>query len=667
MTEFVLVEWGGGSGFQPYTPPGRSPAPTAFVAATERMIGYPVVQPEEPLGDPDRYPVWTLLGADVEGHGSHWCFAVQGRGGAFGRSGTCQFLFVPTHNHPAQVWRYAVTLVNPDGRLGLTPVRESPLRAPDPDDLMAPLTALHAGQRRIAVDGDPLDVAEKIAALVAVLPVEETRARVWSTFLLNEPVLDQRPVLAGHWPAALAAESTAAARVRRWLGEVAPVVEPPNGREGQALARLAEWGCTDRLLSDRYRSVPDMRTLVATLARDELDILPEDVPELVRRDPGQLRGDRGRRALRTWAEFHPSSAVPFMATNRIPGDLTGVVFDGLFAAHEAGGNPMSFPPTGPYTAAGWQARLAEAVRTRYPTHSALLAFAEQALFAPGRPMADPADRHAALPWLESVGITEDDLPTSVELVAETLRDDRPISVRQVAFLRGAKDVVGTLRTLVNELGVVRAATAATVIDVIDDGTALRDFVRYAALRGQQLDDVGGWVSDLLKLRPANQLAIVEGAFYRLRDAGQLTPELLALALSEYADQYPKNATTRDLLLEAAERLTPAPPPTLPPTQPPTLGWTAPRVPVDDVSVPVHASQGLARSRYPEAAVRAAQPGGHATLPAPAEPARESWHAVAPGAEVGPADELAPGLRLLIVLSTVVVVLIAVYELFFDRL
>lgn len=653
MNELVLVEWGGGSGFQPYTPPGEVPPPAAFVAATTKMINYPVVQPKESLGDPDRCPVWSLLATFVEGFGTYWCFTVQGRSGAFRRSGTCQFLFAPTQIHPAEVWRYATTLVAPDGRLGPIQVRRQvPFQLPEPDELAAPLAALHAGHPLIAVDGEPLAVAGKIAALLAVLPTAEVHARVWSTFLLSEPVLNEHPVLSGHWPSSLAEKSDSARRVRRWLGEAAPVVEPLGRREEQALGLLAGWGCANELLAPEHQSLPDLPALVAVLVREQLPIPPENVPELIHRDPGRLHSDRGRQALRDWAQDEPKAAVAFLSEKLVPAELVSTVFDSLFAVHEAGGNPMSFPPAS--APARWQMELAEAVRSRFPTVQERLAFAERTLFAPGRPMTEPASRNAALPWLESIGLTMDDFPPSVEIIAKALRLGRPITERQAAFLCDSADPAGMLRAVVRELGDVSVDVAAEIIDVVVDETVRRDFVKAAVWHNQ---DVAGWVNQLIELRPTHQLAVIEGAFESLRKARQLTGDMLAVVLCEYADRLTLGKTGRELLLEAAERLD-APPPRETPSRPSTEAWTGPGTAAHDFSAPVPARQELARPRYPEAHTPEHR---KPVVAVPREPRQEEVP------DAAPENELAPHLRVLLSLSTVLVLLIAVYELFIDRL
>lgn len=560
MNESTIVEWGGsGAGFVLHEPPGRPRPPAAFVSAADKLIKYPVVQPTADLGP---HQAWSLVWTQVEEHGPHWCFAVQGRGGAFGRSGGCQFLFTPARHEPADVWLHGLTMIGPDGRLAPEPVREVPCSPPVPRDLLAPLAALTADTARVPLDGEPLEVAGSVAVLLKVLPRQVVRSRVWSTFLLKPPVLDDYNIASGHWPAELA-DRDSAARTRHWLGESTHLPGPRDDQDAAALRWIAEQASDQVTLGEEYRGLPDMRSFVDRVAREALVPAAHEVPRLLEEAPTRLLTPRAHPAVVRWAHDDPDRAIAHLVADRVPGELVDVVFEGLFARHEEGGNPISFPPADVSRFPRWPELLADAVRRWVPEQRDRVAFVERTLLAPGRPLADPRALAMSLLWLESLGIGADDLPPSVESIAVALGRRGRLAQRQRDYLRSTGDQVGVLRDLVGRLDFVSVAVTAELLDVAGEESTRRGLVRTVLAHNSEHADRGRgsmdtWVADLVDRRPQDQSAVVEGGFGLLREHGLLPDGLLALALSHYADRLDVSEVGRGLLLEAADRVNTAP-------------------------------------------------------------------------------------------------------------
>jgi hypothetical protein len=457
VIEKTFVEWGNpiaGSGFVPFDDPKREPAGKPFRITAEDLLSGPLGQPPPGTAGNDRHPAWSLHQVNVNGVGPHWCFAVQGREGAFGLAGSCQFVFVPIKADPVDVWRECTRLVGPDGRLRYQPHDRTPAAPPEPPSLVEKaMTALARGRRRVAVDADPAAVAATIECLLRVVPIEVVQAYLWTTWLLKHPVVGDLPLVAGRWPDEFR-DTPAAIPVARWLAR--PVAEPNRKlpfRGAEAIAWLTEAALSGRPEAQHYRARShDMIGLLDAVARDDPGLRLDDVPGLVETGSPKLSHGEGRKLTVLWAEKQPEKAIASLVTHRVDGELAAVLMDGLLDAHVRAGsgkNPVFFPPAAePHP--GWHSYLAEALRTRFG-HPDLLEFVRNYLVAAGRPLADRGVRAQWRHWLTLLGVSQmlGIFPVPTESIIEDLTRSGQISSQSKQLLRSATDIEGELNRVID--------------------------------------------------------------------------------------------------------------------------------------------------------------------------------------------------------------------------
>jgi hypothetical protein len=588
VTEHVVVEWGdkSGGGFVPYTDPRRgAPPPRAFVKVAHDLQDDVVHQPPDDARDNDRFPVWGLQQVEVEDHGPQWCFTVQGRGGAFGRAGSCQFLFAPAADNPAEVWAYGATLVGADGRLGLDP-RPVTLPVVAAESLVGPLTALAQRRRRIALPGDPTEVAWMILHLISALPDAVVAEHIWMTFPLNIPILDQRPTVTGRWPAEQS-DNLNARQVARWL-EPDPAEEPDPlpPRADEAIRWLART-VTTRRLDAGYRAHPSVRALLETIIASELDITEADIGRLVHAQDRRLLDHPD--LVRRWAGQQPNAAIGELL--RLPPSwLEDELLEGLLEAHrhvEPGQNPAKFPPAG--ATRGWHERFADLLRARYPERNGLLQFVREHVTAPGKPLGTPelVLRHRG--WLERLGIPPNDpstgiFPVPVKEIAAELAQTGRISATHRDFLHAAPDRIGALRKVVERLPEVTADRAAVLMTVPHKEDGMRQVLELVLDHNPHRDEQAAtWLAEVMQRATSDRVrgAVVAAgeAYLGKFQAGPLPAAFLSCVLQFWSDGEGDPASAR-LLRDAAARLKP------PPSATTTTRWSEPVSLHDDGWSPV---------------------------------------------------------------------------------
>ena len=567
MTEFVLVEYGDleGGGFVPHVTEGSPAPPAAFASAAAKLVGGNVPQPPEPVDDGRHHPMWSLRQVDVEGV-AHWCFAVQGRGGAFGQAGMCQFLFAGADFPPHRLWSGASLLVRSDGRLEHPAVGEpaGTWQRPVSDDAVAAgLRGLFAGETKIVLPGSALGVAATIGALLAVLPPAVAARHVWSTYLVRRPVQDQRPIVTGRWPEVLPGGNVG---LRSWLDrtpgrEGSPVGHPQAGAVVDWLADLAAQGLA---LPADYAAQPDLEALSALIAARQLDFERPDVPRLLDAGDDRLTFGRGRELLTEWAAASPREAITRLVRG-LPEAHEQVVFDSVLDVHrfaDPGENPALFPPAASVVP-GWDVKLAGLLRARLDRHELVVEFVRDYVIAPGRPLHERFHAHES--WLNQLGVPPNDpasgiygVPTA-RIVAE-IRDTKTLGADSRAFLAAAPDPVGEVRRVLDGLASVPPKVAAEFVELGGDERDVTDLIGYALDLGyagggstwaeKWLIDVHGLVE--AKRRPA---VLSAGLTHVTRLDRELPLPLLVLALRTEADGLdPAAAVWRKVYVEAAARL-----------------------------------------------------------------------------------------------------------------
>jgi len=569
VTEHVVVEWGdkSGGGFVPYTDPRRgAPPPRAFVKVAHDLQDDVVHQPPDDARDNDRFPVWGLQQVEVEDHGPQWCFTVQGRGGAFGRAGSCQFLFAPADDNPAEVWAYGATLVGADGRLGLAP-RPVTLPSVPADSLVGPLTALAQRRRRIALTGAPTEVAWVILHLISALPDAVVAEHIWMTFPLNIPILDQRPSVTGQWPAEQS-DNLNARQVARWLEpDPAEQPDPLPPRADEAIRWLART-VTTRRLDAGYRAHPSVRALLETIIADELDITEADVGRLVHAHDRRLRDGLNPELVRRWAGQQPNAAISELL-RAAPSWLADELLEGLLEAQrhaEPGQNPAKFPPAN--ATRGWHERLAELLRARYPERNGLLQFVREHVTAPGRPLGTPELVLQHRGWLERLGIAPNDpstgiFPVPVKEIAAELAQAGRISAAHRDFLHAAPDQIGALRKVVERLPEVAADRAAVLMTVPHKEDGMRQVLELVLDHNPHRDErAATWLAEVMQRATSERVrsaVVTAGEAYLGRfQAGPLPAAFLSCVLQFWSDGEGDPASAR-LLRDAASRLKPTAP------------------------------------------------------------------------------------------------------------
>ncbi|MFD4676137.1 hypothetical protein ACFWNN_40875 [Lentzea sp. NPDC058450] len=351
MNEFVLVEYGdrkNGGGFIPYVDERWPAPPPAFVSAAENLVrGNVPPPPEKTVYDGHHHPMWSLRLVDVEGE-PHWCFAVQGCGGAFGRSATCQFLFVSADFPPHLLWSRASACVRPDGLLahpdvvGIAHMPRPPVSA---HAVLVGLRGLFSGDSRIVLPGSAVDVAALIGALLAVLPLVVVARHVWSTYLVRRPVRDPRSIVTGRWPQELPGANPA---LQHWM-ERAPDRAYPPVRHPQA-DEVVDWlvglAVNGNELPPSYVTQPDVEALSELVAVQQLDFDRTDVPRLLDAGDDRLTFGRGRALLAEWVADSPVQAITRLVRG-LDEAHEHAVFDTVLDVHQRaapGANLALFPP-----------------------------------------------------------------------------------------------------------------------------------------------------------------------------------------------------------------------------------------------------------------------------------------------------------------------------------
>ncbi|GLZ40797.1 hypothetical protein [Actinokineospora sp. NBRC 105648] len=685
MSGWTIVEWGVGSGFALSEPTEGPRPPAQFVRAAESLTAFPVVQPPAGTGDHTRFPVWCLVYTEVEEFGPHWCFSVQGRDGTFARAGSCQFLFAPASVHPYTVWLEGVERVGPNGKLAHARVCEVPFDAPAPARVADLLAAIDENRHHVPVDGAPLEVAALITSLLGRVPAAVARSRIWATYLLKPAVLDDYPVLSGHWPAETAANH--GARVRQWLGEATP------GRaRDESDARAFDWlarAQPDQLVA--YHGLPDLRALLDVVIREELGVRPQDVPRLFTADPDRLRTAKGSAAVLEWAQGEPVRAIAYLVPPRLPADLAEVVFAGVLRAHRAAGpgeNPAWFPPADAGQFPDWHRHLADFLIRALPDRRDRIALVKDTLLAPGRPLSDVDAVYRSGAWLASIGVSPQDPtvgifpPSPAAIAAALAAPGGTISAAHRAFLRDSPDPVETLGLVAQRIGYITPPVADQFLDVVGEqarpgllATVLRHNARYPDV------PVERWVIQLGERRPHDEFTVVEGAYPILLDLGLLSDQLLSRAMAVYADQPGDSEARRRLMREAGERFQRATaggrPVTVP--VPRTQQWQEEHsAPADfgptgpdpgltgfDTAPQVHSGH-LTDRRRPD---RHFEHGDFRDGDDRRDHGerRQRVESARPGGEPESNEELPPALRLLLIVGVLAVVAFAVYHLFLARL
>ncbi|GAA3883087.1 hypothetical protein GCM10022243_54630 [Saccharothrix violaceirubra] len=570
MTEFVLVEYGDleGGGFVPYVAEGRPAPPAPYTAVATKLLTN-VPQPPEPADDGFRYPMWSLRRVDVDGE-PHWCFAVQGRGGAFGQAGMCQFLFAPAAFNPATLWYGAVRLVRADGRL-VHPEAGEPsdtwLRPVSAERLSGALTALFAGDSKVVVDGGPVDVAATIGALLSVVPLSVVDGYVWTTCLVRRPVQDSRPLVTGRWPEELPGGN---AGLRSWLDRApekpgTPVAHP---KTPEVVAWLTDLGARDLSLPEEYAAAPTLADLAELIATKQLDIDPADVPHLLAKDDPRLAIGRGRELVSRWAADDPAGAITrLVGSPKLSPQLTEILFDSLLDAHvhaAPGTNPALFPPAAK-AVAGWEAVLTRLLRDRFEDRPRMVEFVRDYVIAEGRPLHDGDAQLAHGRWLTALGVSPDDpasgiypVPTA-RIVAE-IRERRSLGSVGRAFLAAAADPVAQVRVVLDGLDSVPPVVAAEFVALCPDDRQAGEVLTYALDRGQARAGVAWaekWLLEVHDRVEAGRRGVVldTGVGHFGRIDHELPASLLVLALrSELAGLGAADALRRKVLTDAVAKL-----------------------------------------------------------------------------------------------------------------
>lgn len=585
MIDLTIVEWGGpkgGGGFLPYLDPHRRPAGKPFQKAARALIYGDVDQPPEEIPDSDRHPVWSLRCVQVEAVGPHWCFAVQGRGGAFGRVGSCQFAFAPADVEPGQVWATGVHLVGADGRLGHGPAPRAPRGAIGKRQISGVLTGLAQGRRRIAVEGAPVDVAAAIARLLAVVPVEDVRDYVWTTYLLRRPVGSKRLTVAGRWPTELRA-SNAAKVIDRWLdaGSGEPFALSLHPRWLEAVSWLTDHTVSGAEIDPSYRLLSGMTDLLDTIMDAELGFRLEDVAAQLDTDADRLRFGTGPELIRQWAVAQPRDAIGRLLDPAGPSWLDEFLFDGVLEANRraaAGQNPALLPPADEYPFTGWHSQLVRLVRGRYVDQAAMADFVRRELMVPGRPMADRKAVEQAIPWLQELGLSPDGpasgiFPVPTQRIVRELAELGGLGTTNRRLLAGSADFVGEARRVVNSLGYVPASVGIVLfqvaaVDARQDQSVVGDLARHLLQHNDQYFGDGylgdrppacdTWLEQVLDgdLPPStkNLLVDIGGNHLAQRGPKSLPAAFLRRVLELRADEPGVGVATRRILLDSAEYL-----------------------------------------------------------------------------------------------------------------
>ncbi|WP_367129152.1 hypothetical protein [Saccharothrix sp. HUAS TT1] len=474
MTDYVLVEYGDltGGGFVPNVGEGRAAPPAAYTALATKLLTN-VPQRDEPAEDGHLLPMWSLRHVEVDS-APHWCFAVQGRGGAFGQAGMCQFLFAPAWHDPAGFWHWAVCRIGADGLLGHPDSAEPShrwLRPVARSALSGALTALFADAQAVVVDGEPVDVAATLHAVIALLPLAEVRRHVFSTYLVRRAVRDTNPPVTGRWPQRLPGGN---AGLGSWLERAAEqrgeqaVTHP---KTAEVVAWLTGLAAHEQALPQRYLEAPTLAGLVELVAARELDFEESDVPALLAAGDARLTTGHGRGVVSRWAVDAPAAAIARLTgADPLPPELAEVLFDSVLDVHVGAAphtNPALFPPAAD-DVPGWSATLARLLRARFDSRARMAEFVRDYVIADGRPLHGAELHQAHESWLADLGVSPADptvgiygVPTA-RIVAE-IRKHKVVGPVASAFLDAAPDTLREVVAVLDGLGKVTPTVAVELM------------------------------------------------------------------------------------------------------------------------------------------------------------------------------------------------------------
>jgi hypothetical protein len=575
MNELAIVEYRDkGAGLQP-VPAAGVPAGSPLWAVTSRLMGRLISQPPGEL-DTRRHPAWSLHLADVDGV-PHWCFAVQaGMNGVLGAAGGCQFVFAPESWSPAQVWNTCVARVDA-GQLTALPSAGSGVPAasagPGQRDVGQLVEALAREEDRIAVAGDPQEVAVLFAAAFRVLPAGLIGRYLWTTCLLQPP-FEARPVVAGRWPTDFRRSDDRGARyVDDWLRSRKPSAGPLGPRSRDAVDWLVREATTKRVTAPfaatARAQVDTMPALLELIARDHLPVSATDVPELLGSPEGQRRllGEAPDLAA-AWADLHPSRAMDRVVDPSVDPRLAWPLARGVMDHAVRTGCDVLLPPDRWASAGEGRGRLA-AILTEHLSQEQIADWARQVYR--GGPDARRAlvDRRDGLEALGLSRVTCPDLfPIDLDGIVALLRDGRGLPHHVVEDLRAAPEPAAEIGRLLARVDLasltprdaaelVAAAHAADPWTPRAADTAAR--VVEQIVRGRWRSDpttAGGWVRELLDALGEDAVGAASGtvcdaALAYLVSAGRMeTPDGLTDALaimSAVPDRLPAERTVLERL------------------------------------------------------------------------------------------------------------------------
>lgn len=559
MIPVTFIQWGGqaGAGFAPVLDDSQPEPPQSFQALADEYVRNLDGVPQPPTEVPDiaAHPALGIRMAHVPGYGEHWCFSVQVKGGSFGRTGICQFLFAAAeHTEPARVWEYCAGLVaDNDGVLpGSIAVdglpdngawRPSRHRVrPSVDTIADVLTDLTDGYNPIRINGSTAEVVAAIGGLLSVVPGAVARERVWTTYLLVVPGDRRFRFVSGLWPEELRGEDPAV-RVTGWLSPASALVLATTRQPEfeQAIEWLAGQASSGTSLH-QYHDLPSMAALVDEVRGTVLAILrPAEVPAALERRDARVLLPENRTSVASWVRTAPDSAIG-MLCDGMPDPLADAVFGALVEAHLAAPalNLSRLPPRS-CPDSRWPVRSTVLLLRRYPDAGSRAAFVREALTGPGMPLAGTEARAAARDWFTGLGLDEDDpaladlFPVTVERAAREFALTGTLGPLGVRYLRSGEPVPA-LKALIDRLGAVTPVMAMELARGGGDAVGVSQVLRAAIVHNEQRHaGFGGTVTDWLMTAislgtsPTEKEAVLHAGRAALRKAGE-TPGPAATVL-----------------------------------------------------------------------------------------------------------------------------------------
>ncbi|MEJ2857632.1 MULTISPECIES: hypothetical protein [unclassified Saccharothrix] len=536
MIPVELVQWGGvaGSGFSPVDDGALRRAPGPFRSAAQELVHVPDGVPQ-PTPDLEARSALGLRVVPVPGAGSWWCFSVQVCGGRFGRTGVCQFLFAPLDGTEAwRLWEGCVAAVHAgDGLLpwalassGL-PADPAPLGgSADTGTVAQVLTGLVEEHDAVRVGGAETGVAAAIAGALRVLPHAVTRERVWTTFLAATPGNPRLRRVTGPWPEPLRGTPTAE-RVDRWLdGKLAALSVADDGDDAAAVRWLAGH-VREPAAVDRYRSLPTIGALVASVVENELWRLGFDQvwPAMLRGDERVLRPENEPQLI-SWLIGNAPRAVEWLCGTAagLADEFADTVF-GLLARKVPEG--LGLPTTDPV----WFDRSVELARRRWPAVADRVAFARSVVVADVRELG---------PWFTALGLDRHDpdladlFPVSFEDVVDEVAgggDLGPLSERFLATPASAE----TLVRLVEAVPPLSPAVAVSWVRRVGAESERRQVFRAVLGRHRFAGQASAWLLAALESTEDDEVRDVVASLGAGAFGGKEQPSLeLALVCTEIA-------------------------------------------------------------------------------------------------------------------------------------